>query len=90
MQFWSILFHSAITIYVDCGYPKLYEWSLIFYVLSHIALFSNFYYQTYTKKSRAARAKKTEQNGEAKEVSNHVPNGLVVGDVRQREITQRD
>lgn len=90
MQFWAILFHTSMAIYLDCGYPKLYCWSLIFYVLSHIALFSNFYYQTYTKKKRAGHAKKTDQNGTAKPVSNNIPNGLVAGDTRQRKPVRRD
>lgn len=63
IQFWTILFHTSYSIYSDCGFPSLYQWALIFYVFSHIALFSNFYYQTYSKKGKAARAKKLEQNG---------------------------
>lgn len=91
IQFWAILFHTAYTIYADCGYPKLFEWSLIFYVLSHIALFSNFYYQTYTKKVREARAKKMDQNGTAKLLQkNGVTKGLGEGDVRRRDVTERD
>ncbi|KAL4225491.1 hypothetical protein ACF0H5_016181 [Mactra antiquata] len=68
MQFWGILFHTSYAIYKDCGYPNMYNWALIFYDFSHIALFSNFYYQTYSKKAKAARAardKKIEQNGVA-------------------------
>ncbi|WAR03132.1 ELOV4-like protein [Mya arenaria] len=80
MQFWGILFHTSYAIYTDCGYPNMYNWALIFYDFSHIALFSNFYYQTYTKKARAARAKREESNGrhdKQEEVSNgvHAKNG---------------
>ncbi|XP_045176655.2 elongation of very long chain fatty acids protein 4-like [Mercenaria mercenaria] len=63
IQFWAILFHTLYAIYSDCGYPNLYNWALIFYDFSHIALFSNFYYQTYSKKAKEAKLKKLEQNG---------------------------
>ncbi|XP_060582399.1 elongation of very long chain fatty acids protein 4-like [Ruditapes philippinarum] len=71
IQFWAILFHTSYAIYSDCGYPNLYNWALIFYDFTHIALFSNFYYQTYSKKAKEARLKKMEQNGTSRK------NGLV-------------
>lgn len=58
IQFWAILFHTSYALYADCGFPNLYNWSLIFYDFSHLALFSNFYYQTYSNKARIARHKK--------------------------------
>lgn len=77
IQFWMILFHTSYAIYSDCGYPNMYNWSLIFYVFTHIALFSNFYYQTYTKKKSSAHVKKTDQNGHTEPVTNgHVANGV--------------
>ena len=63
IQFWAILLHTSYAIHADCGFPAFYNWSLIIYDFTHIALFSNFYYQTYSKKAKAARAKKLEQNG---------------------------
>ena len=92
MQFWGILGHTAFAIYLDC-FPNLWNWALIFYDFTHIALFSNFYYQTYTKKSRHTLDKKiSEENGQTKTQLNGVVNGAhIVGNgfhpqkpVRQR------
>lgn len=82
VQFWAILFHTSYAIYCDCGYPNLYNWALIFYDFTHIALFSNFYYQTYSKKAKEARMKKLEQNGTAQQ--NGVVSGKSETNVRHR------
>ncbi|KAL5007555.1 hypothetical protein ScPMuIL_016361 [Solemya velum] len=61
VQFWAILFHTFNAIRVDCGFPNGYNYALIIYDLSHIFLFSHFYYQTYYTKKRVQS--KSAQNG---------------------------
>ncbi|XP_041366021.1 elongation of very long chain fatty acids protein 4-like [Gigantopelta aegis] len=71
LQFWAILLHTIQAMYVSCGFPVGYGVALITYMVSHIILFSNFYYQTYHKKARLAQ--KTSEN------TNHVANGFMNG-----------
>nr|ALC76389.1 elongation of very long-chain fatty acid protein b [Nerita melanotragus] len=56
LQFWAILLHTGYAVTVTgsdwCTFPVGYGYALILYDLSHLALFSNFYYQTYVKKGR--------------------------------------
>ncbi|KAK3103302.1 hypothetical protein FSP39_018353, partial [Pinctada imbricata] len=55
IQFWWIFAHTIQALYVDCNFPRGYGYALLIYDLSHILLFSNFYYQTYSKKARAKK-----------------------------------
>lgn len=57
IQFVAILGHISTATFLNCGVPIAYQWSLIFYSLSLIVLFSNFYYHTYRKKRAAAISK---------------------------------
>ncbi|XP_064601445.1 very long chain fatty acid elongase 4-like [Liolophura sinensis] len=50
MQFFAVEFHTLMAIYVDCGFPKFYQWLLMVYIFSHILLFANFYYHAYITK----------------------------------------
>lgn len=58
VQFWWIMFHTINAIHQNCGFPNKFNWSLIVYDLSHIILFTNFYYETYTKKERRLKLEK--------------------------------
>ncbi|KAH3882567.1 hypothetical protein DPMN_006508 [Dreissena polymorpha] len=77
LQFWVILFHTSYAIYSDCGFPNLYNWALIFYDFTHIALFSNFYYNTYKKPRQpdSKRGDKAALNGLVGKHDAHV-NGI--------------
>lgn len=55
------MIHTSLALYMDCGVPKGYLWALICYMVSHIALFGNFYYRTYILKPKKATSK--QQNG---------------------------
>ncbi|KAK2154879.1 hypothetical protein LSH36_255g04065 [Paralvinella palmiformis] len=46
-QFFLITVQSSYTLYLDCGYPAMYMYSLVAYMISHIILFGNFYYKAY-------------------------------------------
>jgi hypothetical protein len=71
------MFHTSYAIYASCGYPNGFNWALILYDVSHIALFSNFYYHTYTKKARErAQARKLK---DATSTNGCATNGGVIG-----------
>jgi len=57
IQFFAILGHISTATFLNCGVPIAYQWTLVFYSISLIVLFSNFYYQTYRKKQAAAISK---------------------------------
>ncbi|KAL5502234.1 hypothetical protein EMCRGX_G008975 [Ephydatia muelleri] len=71
MQFVMLLIHVTQSLYNGCAYDWRPQWALFFYLLSHIALFSNFYRHTYIKPkgnsdggSDAALQKKARQKKE--------------------------
>ena len=71
IQFLVMLVHCIISLLIECGYDRRPQWILFFYLLSHIALFSNFYRHAYIKPkgtsdggSDAALQKKTRQKKE--------------------------
>lgn len=51
-QFWLIMCHTLIAVYINCGFPSGYGFALILYMLSHILLFSNFYNKAYHSKEK--------------------------------------
>ncbi|KAK0068480.1 elongation of very long chain fatty acids protein 4 [Biomphalaria pfeifferi] len=51
-QFWLVLCKTVCAIYINCGYPLEYQYFLVFYMMSHIVLFSNFYIKTYQGKGK--------------------------------------
>lgn len=59
IQFFLTVGHSVSALLFPCGFPKGWTCFLISYMFSLIALFSNFYFQTYTK----LKASSTETNG---------------------------
>ena len=71
MQFVILLIHVTQSLYNGCAYDWRPQWALFFYLLSHIALFSNFYRHAYIKPkgtsdggSDAALQKKARQKKE--------------------------
>lgn len=67
IQFFLVMIHALTGLTTDCKFPRPYVYALIAYLISHIILFSNFYWQTYTK----PKQKKTS----SAEVSNGVDDG---------------
>ena len=39
--------HISYSIYLDCGYPKGYQWLLNIFMISLVVLFMNFYLKAY-------------------------------------------
>lgn len=76
IQFLAGMFHAAQSLFVRCEYPVWMQWALIFYGLSILSLFLNFYFHAYihpkkTKKpaessNGTAKNGHIQQNGDAK------------------------
>ena len=49
IQFVVMLTHCGFSLSIECGYDRRPQWIYFFYLLSHIALFSNFYRHAYIK-----------------------------------------
>ncbi|MGH0158050.1 UNVERIFIED_CONTAM: hypothetical protein FKN15_067375 [Acipenser sinensis] len=73
IQFHVTIGHTALSLYIDCSFPKWMHWALIAYAVTFIFLFANFYYQTYRhpRKETSSKAGKVAVNGVAS-----VTNGL--------------
>ncbi|RUS76900.1 hypothetical protein EGW08_015339 [Elysia chlorotica] len=65
VQFGLVLIKTISVIYLDCGYPVGHAYILVVYLVILIALFSNFYKQTYLKAPRTKREPLTAANGKA-------------------------
>jgi len=53
VQFVAGMTHAAQSIYVGCAFPLWMQWALILYGASILALFINFYFQSYIQPSRS-------------------------------------
>lgn len=90
VQFWAILIHTSYSIYLNCGYPLGYNIGFLSYMISHIVLFSNFYYQAYINKShhsaplKNGSAKTKHQNGVTRVMNGTVKSGVTNGKLRKR------
>ena len=62
IQFVTIVGHTCLVLYMDCGFPPAYAYALLAYAISHIVLFSNFYHKSYIKKKRLASSDHTKES----------------------------
>lgn len=69
IQFVVGVFHAVQSLIVQCPFPLWMQYSLIFYGITILALFLNFYFQAYIKSYQ----KKVAMNGKA--TNGHVANG---------------
>jgi len=53
VQFVAGMTHAAQSIYIGCTFPLWMQWALIFYGATILALFINFYFQSYIRPMRA-------------------------------------
>ncbi|XP_021345751.1 elongation of very long chain fatty acids protein 4-like [Mizuhopecten yessoensis] len=83
IQFWWIFGHALYSLYLSCGYPNGYNVALICYVMSHILLFSNFYYRTYTKKAQSGKVK-ARKDGAPDRVIKGAHNGVSNGNINSK------
>ena len=65
MQFAIILAHVSLALYYDCRYDTRPQWALVVYMLSHLALFSNFYKHTYLGPMGGKKRRERENGGRA-------------------------
>nr|XP_046188849.1 elongation of very long chain fatty acids protein 4-like [Oncorhynchus gorbuscha] len=83
VQFHVTIGHTALSLYMDCDFPHWMHYALICYALTFIALFGNFYYQTYRRTPRQPRepkaAKALSNNGVSNGLSKGLGNGAAVG-----------
>jgi len=54
VQFVAGMTHAAQSLYIRCPYPLWMQWALIFYGGTILALFINFYFQSYVRPTRPA------------------------------------
>ncbi len=66
VQFGIVVVHSSVNCFVDCAYPKGFNYAFMSYGLFIALLFTNFYFQSY--KNQAPKAK---QNGHAHQSNNN-------------------
>ncbi|XP_053143000.1 elongation of very long chain fatty acids protein 4 isoform X1 [Hemicordylus capensis] len=77
MQFHVTIGHTAMSIYIDCPFPKWMHWGVIFYATTFIFLFGNFYYRTYKMPKQPVKNGKI-TNGVVANGISKPENGLVV------------
>ncbi|XP_025085036.1 elongation of very long chain fatty acids protein 7-like isoform X2 [Pomacea canaliculata] len=63
LQFTIVMVRAGYAVYTNCSYPLIFQKMLIFYMLSFIVLFSNFFYQTYFQKKHRSAAVNGVSNG---------------------------
>ncbi|CAF0753914.1 unnamed protein product [Didymodactylos carnosus] len=57
-QFVMVIIQALINLSVDCNFPKAFSYSFLLYAISILALFLNFYFQSYIKERRKRRESK--------------------------------
>ena len=62
-QFVIFFAHAMQPLFIECDFPKIFSYVILFHGAMFFLLFANFYRQTYTKKSKTGSAKKTDVNG---------------------------
>lgn len=68
--------HGIVSLSVKCDYPLWMQYSLIFYMISFLVLFSNFYLYSYAMRQRKENKQKEEfvVNGNANVVEHEKEN----------------
>merc|ERR1739849_18796 len=66
-QFVTFFLHASLPLFIECDFPKIFSYVILFHGAMFFLLFANFYIQSYTKKgskaSRKAEVTKTDLNG---------------------------
>merc|ERR1712080_78221 len=75
MQFVTFFIHATFPLFIDCNFPKVFSYTILFHGAMFFLLFANFYRQNYTKKDAK---RKLESNGVTKADING--NGVVKQD----------
>jgi len=59
-QFVTFFIHACFPLFIECEFPKIFSYVILFHGAMFFLLFANFYRQNYTKKDSK---KKAETNG---------------------------
>ena len=66
-QFVTFFLHASLPLFIECDFPKIFSYVILFHGAMFFLLFANFYIQSYTRKgskaSRKAEVTKTDLNG---------------------------
>ncbi|KAK1171634.1 elongation of very long chain fatty acids protein 5-like [Acipenser oxyrinchus oxyrinchus] len=84
IQFVLTMFQTTCAVFRPCGFPMGWLYFQICYLISLIALFSNFYIQTYKKHGLSRR--KEYQNGSAASLNGHSNGVSSLDNVTQRKL----
>lgn len=74
-QFCVLLVHAVMSLYVKCDYPLWMQWTFIWYMISFLVLFSNFYIHAYFAKTSGKR-EPDKANGETVTNGDVLANGV--------------
>ncbi|KAE8603121.1 hypothetical protein XENTR_v10014225 [Xenopus tropicalis] len=96
VQFHVTIGHTALSLYIDCPFPKWMHWALIVYAITFIILFVNFYYRTYNAPKAPAKSGKSLINGKTSvngkssvngkcQINGKLMNGAVNGAVSKQD-----
>ncbi|OPJ73359.1 elongation of very long chain fatty acids protein 4 [Patagioenas fasciata monilis] len=85
VQFHVTIGHTALSIYIDCPFPKWMHWGVIFYAVTFIFLFGNFYYRTYKLPKEPVKNGKIANGAVANGVSKPENNPLVENGKKQKK-----
>ncbi|KAM7118282.1 very long chain fatty acid elongase 4 isoform X2 [Ciconia boyciana] len=85
VQFHVTIGHTALSIYIDCPFPKWMHWGVIFYAVTFILLFGNFYYRTYKLPKEPVKNGKIANGAVANGVSKPENNAVVENGKKQKK-----
>uniref|UniRef100_A0A8C9F3J2 Elongation of very long chain fatty acids protein n=1 Tax=Pavo cristatus TaxID=9049 RepID=A0A8C9F3J2_PAVCR len=85
VQFHVTIGHTALSIYIDCPFPKWMHWGVIFYAVTFIFLFGNFYYRTYKLPKEPVKNGKIANGAVANGVSKPEINPVVENGKKQKK-----
>ncbi|NXJ93539.1 ELOV4 protein, partial [Corythaixoides concolor] len=85
VQFHVTIGHTALSIYIDCPFPKWMHWGVIFYAVTFIFLFGNFYYRTYKLPKEPVKNGKIANGAVANGVNKPENNAVVENGKKQKK-----
>ena len=72
VQFVLIILHVTVGLYNQCNFPRFLTYSVVIYCLTLIALFSNFYVQSYLRRCRSQVQQRESRDSELLPSKSHL------------------